>query len=103
MRHAIAAAMVRSKREIPHYYVSHTGDVTPLLGFMEESNARAPLADRWIPAVAFVRAVALALREHPGFNGFLVDGRAIPSASVHVGTAIALRGGGLIAPALRDA
>lgn len=102
MRRAIGSAMARSKREIPHYYVSHTVDVTPLLAFMERFNAGASIADRWIPAVGFLKAVALALREHPAFNGFFVDGRALLSPAIHVGAAIALRGGGLVAPALRD-
>ncbi len=74
----------------------------PLLSFMQAFNERADVADRLIPAVLFIKAVALALREHPAMNGFFLDGRAVPSASIHVGAAIALRGGGLVAPALRD-
>ena len=39
----------------------------------------------------------------PELNGFWEDGSFRPGAAVHVGWAIALRGGGLIAPAIRDA
>ncbi|HVU00323.1 MAG TPA: dihydrolipoamide acetyltransferase family protein [Polyangiaceae bacterium] len=102
MRHAIAAAMARSKREIPHYYVNHTVDVTPLLSWIERFNEAAQVPDRIIPGVAFLKSVALALREFPAFNGFWMDGRATPSSGIHVGAAVALRGGGLVAPAIRD-
>jgi pyruvate dehydrogenase E2 component (dihydrolipoamide acetyltransferase) len=43
------------------------------------------------------------VREHPAFNGFFREGRFMPSAAVHVGIAIAIRGGGLVAPAIHDA
>jgi pyruvate dehydrogenase E2 component (dihydrolipoamide acetyltransferase) len=50
-----------------------------------------------------IKAVALAAAELPGFSGFFRDGRFEPSPAVHVGVAIALRGGGMIAPAVIDA
>jgi pyruvate dehydrogenase E2 component (dihydrolipoamide acetyltransferase) len=103
MRRAIASAMARSKREIPHYYVSHTVDLGPALAWLEKWNQAAPIADRLIPGVLFIKAVALSLREFPDFNGFFTDGSFVPGPGIHVGAAIALRGGGLVAPALRDA
>jgi pyruvate dehydrogenase E2 component (dihydrolipoamide acetyltransferase) len=103
MRKAIAAAMSRSKREIPHYYLSETVDAGATLAFLEKFNADRPPIERILPAAAFLKAAALALRETPGFNGFFLDGAFAPSAEVHIGWAIALRGGGLIAPAIRDA
>ena len=39
----------------------------------------------------------------PGLNGFWVDGAFRAGAGVHVGCAIALRDGGLVAPAIHDA
>jgi pyruvate dehydrogenase E2 component (dihydrolipoamide acetyltransferase) len=50
-----------------------------------------------------LKAVAGALPEVPELNGFWIDGAFKPSAAVHLGVAIALRGGGLIAPAIHDA
>ena len=41
-------------------------------------------------------------RQTPGFSGFHRDGRYEESPSVHVGVAVALRGGGLVAPAIMD-
>ena len=54
-------------------------------------------------AALAIKSVALAARRFPAFNGFYQHGRYEPSAAVHTGVAIAIRGGGLAAPALRDA
>ena len=53
--------------------------------------------------VLLVKAVARAAVDVPGLNGFWVDGAFRAGAGVHVGCAIALRDGGLVAPALHDA
>jgi pyruvate dehydrogenase E2 component (dihydrolipoamide acetyltransferase) len=53
--------------------------------------------------VLFLKATALALRKVPELNGFWQKDEFLPAARVHVGWAIALRGGGLIAPAIHDA
>ena len=103
MRKAIAAAMGRSKREIPHYYLSHTVDLGAALGWLEAFNAARPVPDRLLPAVLLLKATALALREVPQLNGTYIDGAFRPGEGVHVGWAISLRSGGLVAPAIRDA
>lgn len=100
MRDAIAAAMARSKREIPHYYLATAIDFHRALQWMTDTNTERGIADRLIPGVLLIKAVALALQSVPELNGFFLDGRAQPSAEIHVGTAISLRGGGLVAPAL---
>ncbi len=102
MREAIAAAMSRSKREIPHYYLSLTADVTAASDWLAVRNASVGVAERILFAALLVKAVALACREVPGFSGFYREGRFETSASVHVGVAVALRGGGLVAPAIMD-
>jgi pyruvate dehydrogenase E2 component (dihydrolipoamide acetyltransferase) len=56
-----------------------------------------------LPSVLFIKATALALRDVPELNGFWVEDRARPSTSVHIGFAIAMKGGGLVAPAIHDA
>jgi pyruvate dehydrogenase E2 component (dihydrolipoamide acetyltransferase) len=50
-----------------------------------------------------LKSVAMAARRFPAFNGFYRDGKYEPPSAVHVGMAIAIRGGGLAAPALHDA
>lgn len=103
MRQAIAAAMTRSKREIPHYYLTQTVDVAAALARMERLNAERPPPERLLPAALMLRAAALAVAKTPELNGVWEDGRFRPADGVHIGWAIALRGGGLIAPAIRDA
>ena len=103
IRDAIAAAMARSKREIPHYYVAQTIDLGHALAWLTEVNARRPIQERILPGALLLRAVAVALWEVPELNGFWIDGAFEPVEEVHLGNAIALRTGGLIAPAILDA
>jgi pyruvate dehydrogenase E2 component (dihydrolipoamide acetyltransferase) len=103
MRRAIAAAMARSKREIPHYYLSTTIDLTGALAWLEAANATRPPAQRLLLAALLLKAVARALGQAPEFNGFLTAEGFQPGSGIHIGTAIAIRGGGLIAPAIRHA
>ncbi|WP_172149586.1 MULTISPECIES: dihydrolipoamide acetyltransferase family protein [Pseudomonas] len=100
MRQAIAAAMSRSKREIPHYYLSETIALGPAMAWLQARNARSTPEERLLPSVLLLKAVALALREYPQLNGFWREDAFQPAADVHLGVAIALRQGGLIAPAL---
>jgi pyruvate dehydrogenase E2 component (dihydrolipoamide acetyltransferase) len=103
MRAAIAAVMARSKREIPHYYLQTEIDMRCALAWLEDENRKRPVTTRLLPAVLLLRAVALAAREVPEVNGFWVEGTFRPSAAVHLGVAITLPHGGLIAPAIHDA
>lgn len=102
MRHVIAAAMARSKREIPHYYLGTTIDLGRAMAWLKEENARRPVPERLLAGVLLIKAVALALREVPELNATWKEGRVVQSQAVHVGVAIALRQGGLVAPALHD-
>jgi pyruvate dehydrogenase E2 component (dihydrolipoamide acetyltransferase) len=103
MRAAIAAAMARSKREIPHYYLEHQVDVTASEQWLMQKNATLSPDSRLLIGALAIRAVALAARRFPAFNGFYRDGKFEPASAVHAGVAIAIRGGGLAAPALHDA
>lgn len=103
MRTAIAAAMARSKREIPHYYLAHQVDVTACEHWLSAKNAALPPDNRLLIGALALKAAALAARRFPAFNGFYRDDKFEPSQAVHVGVAIAIRGGGLAAPALHDA
>ena len=103
MRSAISAAMSRSKREIPHYYLATDIDVTDVMDWLAAENLKRSVAARLLPVVPFMKAVALALHEVPELNGFWIEGGFRPSSEVHLGMAIAMRGGGLVAPAIHDA
>jgi pyruvate dehydrogenase E2 component (dihydrolipoamide acetyltransferase) len=102
MRAAIAAAMTRSKRDIPHYYLSTTIEVCAALAWLRSENERRTMTERLLPAALLIKAVALALREVPELNGYWTDGGFRKGTGIHIGIAISLRGGGLVAPAIHD-
>jgi pyruvate dehydrogenase E2 component (dihydrolipoamide acetyltransferase) len=102
MRQAIAAAMSRSKREIPHYYLATTIDMHRALTWLAEENQKRSVEDRLLNGILLLKAVALALREVPELNALWAGDHAVPSPAIHVGVAISLRKGGLVAPALHD-
>lgn len=103
LRAALGSLMAKSKATIPHYYLSTTVDLSRLLALMQERNLARPLSERLVPAAYLLKAAAVAAREVPAMNGSFVDGAFIQSEHVHLGVAVALRGGGLVAPALHDA
>lgn len=103
LRRAIGALMTRSKQTIPHYYLSTTLDLRTAVGWMQSVNAHRPVAGRLVPSALLLKAAALAARDVPEVNGFYVDDGFRPSAAVHLGVAVALRQGGLVAPAIHDA
>lgn len=102
MRRAIAAAMGRSKREIPHYYLSESIPMARAVEWLAAENAKRPVTERLLMGVLQLKAVAVALAKTPELNGFWRDGAFVPSAAVHIGVAISIREGGLIAPAIHD-
>jgi pyruvate dehydrogenase E2 component (dihydrolipoamide acetyltransferase) len=102
MRAAIAAGMARSNREIPHYYLGEPVPLRRALEWLRARNEAVPVTQRMLLAALLIKAVARAACEVPGLNGHHVDGTFRPAASAHVGVAIWLRGGGLVAPALHD-
>ena len=101
-RQAIGAAMARSKREIPHYYLATTIDMHRAMTWLAEENLKRPVPDRLLYGVLLIKAVALALRDVPELNSVWRGSEPVRSDTVHVGVAISLRGGGLVAPALHD-
>jgi pyruvate dehydrogenase E2 component (dihydrolipoamide acetyltransferase) len=102
LRQTIGAAMARAKREIPHYYLSTTVDLGRATDWLLAENAKRAVPDRLLLGALLLKAVALALREVPELNARWAEGRPQPSPDIHVGVAISLRGGGLVAPALHS-
>jgi pyruvate dehydrogenase E2 component (dihydrolipoamide acetyltransferase) len=103
MRATIATLMARSAREIPHYHLTETIDLTAALGWLRRENRRLPVPRRLVPAALLLKAAARAAKAVPELNGFWVDDGFAPAPAVHLGVAISLRGGGLVAPAIHDA
>ncbi len=102
MRQTIAAAMTRSKREIPHYYLSTTINMSRAMAWLARENLKRSVEERLLYGVLLIKAVALALRENPDLNILWKDGEPTPSSEINVGIAISIRGGGLVAPALHN-
>jgi len=102
MRQSIAAAMSRSHREIPHFHVESVIDMSRAIAWLTAENARRPVAERLLYGVLLIKAAALALRKVPEANAVWAGDHVEPKAAVHVGVAIALPGGGLVAPAIHD-
>lgn len=103
LRQAIGALMSRSKKEIPHYYLSTTLDLAAAVAWMQAANQQRPVSSRLVPSALLLKATALAAKEEPEMNGFFTKGAFHPSGAVHLGVAVALRHGGIVAPAVHDA
>jgi pyruvate dehydrogenase E2 component (dihydrolipoamide acetyltransferase) len=103
MRALIAERMATSNREIPHYHLRRDVDLSALIAWLEAHNLDRPIAERLLPAAAYIRAVALAAARHPELNGWWIDGRFQPGTSVNVAMAVSLRRGGLVTPKIADA
>jgi pyruvate dehydrogenase E2 component (dihydrolipoamide acetyltransferase) len=102
MRHAIAMAMQKSKREIPHYYMQTEICMDHAIDWLALKNATRSVSDRLLPAILYMAAVARAIHEVPEMNGFWLENEFHPSSAVHIGMATSLRRGGLVAPAVHD-
>ena len=103
MRRAIAAAMARSNREIPHYYLETQIDMSAALRWLEAANVKRPVQQRLLPAALLLKEVARSLADVPELNGYWIDDRHQPREAVHIGFAISLRQGGLVVPAILHA
>lgn len=100
MQKVISNTMAKSKREIPHYYLSYSIDLSKSLKWLEEYNRVRPVTDRLICAAILLKAVALAVKDHPLFNGFYLKENYEKANQINVGLVISLRQGGLLAPAI---
>ena len=103
LRRAVGALMSKSKRDIPHYYLSSTVDMAAAVAWMQSVNLERPVSSRLVASALLLKATALAAKTVPEVNGFYVDDGFRPSSSVHLGVAVALRKGGIVAPAIHDA
>ena len=91
MRETIARLMARSKREIPHYYLSQTVDMSRAREWMQERNRDLPVTRRLLPAALMLKATAVATREAPGAQ------RVLGRRRVRAGQRGPPRGGGVAA------
>lgn len=102
IRTAIAAAMSKSNREIPHYYLDKKIDLTNALSWLQEYNGNRDVKNRLLPVVLFIKAAAKSLKDFPELNAFWDNGLQIKK-DINMGFVISLRTGGIIVPTIHQA
>jgi pyruvate dehydrogenase E2 component (dihydrolipoamide acetyltransferase) len=102
IRMAVAAAMSKSNREIPHYYLELRVDMTKALAWLAETNRQSAVKNRLLPAALFVKAVAKSLLEVPELNAVWDNGLVLKQ-EINIGFIVSLRAGGVMIPAMLHA
>lgn len=102
IRTAVAAAMSRSNREIPHYYLEMKIDLSRAMEWLTETNKERPVKQRLLPVVLFIKAVAKALVDVPQLNGHWENGLQLKEL-INIGFVVSLRTGGILIPAIPEA
>ena len=98
MRKAIAKRLSSSKFSAPHYYLGVELNMDNAIAFRQQFNT---LPDTKISFNDIVlKAVALALKEHPQVNSQWFDDKIIQNHHVHLGVAVAVEDG-LVVPVLK--
>lgn len=104
MRKAIAEHMVHSKQTSPHVTTVHEVDMSAVMA--ANAALKADYAGRGIKLTltAFMmQCLAEAIRRHPLVNSSWTDAGIQIHPSVNIGMAVALTGGGLIVPVIKQA
>ena len=102
IRMAVAAAMSKSNREIPHYYLETKVDMSKALAWLTEANKQRTVKQRLLPVVLLLKAVAKALTEVPDLNGYWENGLQ-QKQDINIGFVVSLRSGGVMIPAIHNA
>ena len=103
MRRSIAAIMTVSNREIPHYHLSLTVDLSRVVEVVRERNRHLDMGERLVPSAFLMAAAARAARAVHELNGHWVDSGFRPAAEVDLGLILSLRSGGLLVPVIAHA
>lgn len=102
IRSAVAAAMSKSNREIPHYFLEKKIDMGNALTWLKETNAKRQVRDRLLPAALLIKATAKSLIDVPELNA-VWDNRLQLKKEINIGFVVSLRGGGIMVPAIHQA
>jgi len=102
IRSAVAAAMSKSNREIPHYYLEKRVDMSKAMAWMKETNRERPIQKRLLPAALFIKAVASSLDEVSELNAIWENGLQLKN-EINIGFVVSLRTGGIIVPVILQA
>ena len=102
IRSAVAAAMSKSNREIPHYYLEKRIDMTKALAWLGETNHKLPIQKRLLPAALLIKSAAQSLVDFPNLNASWDNGLQLKK-EINIGFVVSLRGGGIIIPTIHNA
>lgn len=102
IRMAVAAAMSKSNREIPHYYLETKVDMSKALAWLSEANKQRSVKQRLLPVVLLLKTVAKALTEVPELNAYWETGLLLKK-DINIGFVVSLRTGGVMIPAIHNA
>lgn len=98
MKQRTGERMAESKRDIPHFYVTTTVDMSAALDFRKQINAALEEGgDKVSVNDLVVKATALALVDNPTINRSYVNGQLLHHENIDINIAVAIDGG-LIAP-----
>jgi pyruvate dehydrogenase E2 component (dihydrolipoamide acetyltransferase) len=107
MRQTIAKRLVESKTTIPHYQVTATFNMDPLLDMRKQLNEQLESQGVKLSVNDFlVRCCALAMYRHPEFNASWAGDHIEIHGNINIGIAISIpaeRGGGLVVASIRNA
>jgi pyruvate dehydrogenase E2 component (dihydrolipoamide acetyltransferase) len=104
MRRAVAAKVTESFATVPHFYLRSEVDVTSLVQLREQNLEIIEKCCAVRPSLTdfLLRAMALALRDHPQANSIWQNGAIVQLPSIDVGMVMQV-GDGLLVPILHDA
>jgi pyruvate dehydrogenase E2 component (dihydrolipoamide acetyltransferase) len=97
MRAIIADRLSRSKRAIPHFYLTTAVDMSAAVEFRLSQQKKHSFND------LLIKAVGLALREFPRVASVYTPQGYVRRDHMNVGLAVATESGGLVVPVIRDA
>lgn len=101
MRKTIATRLAQSLGPVPHFYLTVEVDMKRAMELRESANTLDPELKLTYNDI-IVKACAAALRAHPEVNASFLGDTIRYHNRVHIGVAVAVDGGGLITPVLRD-
>jgi pyruvate dehydrogenase E2 component (dihydrolipoamide acetyltransferase) len=103
IRSRIAARMIDSKQQVPHFYVTNEVDVEALLNLRKQLNAGLSDDQKITVNDLIVKATALTLREFPNLNTHFYGTQLARYKRINIGIAVALPQGGLMNVVAKDA
>jgi pyruvate dehydrogenase E2 component (dihydrolipoamide acetyltransferase) len=102
LRQAISRRMVDSKQNIPHFYVTKSIDVDPLMSVYKQVNETLPAEQKISINDYVIKATALTLHEFPNLNASISEKELVQHGNVNIGVAVAVEGG-LLTIVVKDA